>query len=501
MKEMCIKLKQGVKGIFNILTKAKVAITKRINIVFAVMFWISSFLYDEIIFKGKISEHILVYILIKCLFGVVCYFVSDFFCKALVDAGSNEHRVLLYAMPVVVIYLVFFLSKHSMYLVGDEEVIFNSVADFDLYPAHFTYITGIFYIMSLMFIPYPVGIVIVKILLQALICGYCVMRLKSKFAYIVFILFPVIVNSILIHRMQIYGLLYLFVFAKCIFDNKEKINMQISDFLLLSFCLAILSVWRKEGIYLLVTAPFILYFTYYKSNKLKWKKYFLGMYLIMLIIWSPELGNYFHDGGFVAEQSHSYNFYFVNMCRLGLDRNKYREQFESVDKVISIEAVDRINKDFGNDNYADEWIAFKPGYIGIKENYSDAEAIECIKAIQYMIINEPLLFLKAQFGAWNYSSFGNGRLQHASMIHNLLNTIWYNLYIPLFATIVFFFISFCHRNLIGEVLILGVLLHVFVTMILAPAGYFKYYYHMYLIGWFIVMIGVQNLYVKYLEHF
>ena len=373
---------------------------------------------------------------------------------------------------------------------------------FDIYPAHFSYIMGMFYTICLMIIPYSIGIVIVKIVMQALICGYCVERCKSVWGYFVFFLRPVEADFTLsIHRMPVYGIIYFFFFIKVYYDNKDNKYSNWQDITLVSFVGSILMIWRKEGIYFLVSLPLLILLSY-KHKKGEWKKSLLLCYSIVLITYIPELYSYMGNGSFTAESMHSYNSFFVNMKRLGLDDDKYQEYYEKIDKVLSIEAVDRINEDYGDLNYESELIASRSEYEGIRPNYSADDYYQYEKSIQYIIFHEPLLFLRSRFGMWNAVSFGYGHIRRGdSILRILYHLVLFNLYIPLVAVIALLILSVYKREKGIIVLACGVIVHVAITFLLAPTAFLKYYYHLYLIGWFLIFIGMHKFVLMKLNKF
>ena len=92
----------------------------------------------------------------------------------------------------------------------------------------------------------------------------------------------------------------------------------------------------------------------------------MAFLIILLLVELPQMIN--KTQSFTEEDTHTYNHWFVNMCRNGLDQTKYPEQMKIIDKYVSLDAVDYINRVLKDRNYEDEYIAWKEGYIGIREN-------------------------------------------------------------------------------------------------------------------------------------
>ena len=234
-----------------------------------------------------------------------------------------------------------------MKLYGDEFNIYSQAINYNMYPYHFTYLTGLIYILSYMIIPCQIGIVLIKLILQSLVCGYCVHRITNRFGksgyfiYLLFLLYPVMTYSIEVHRMHFYALLYITVSVKLIFDWLEDKQLTNFDLLTISLGYSILAIWRKEGIYLLVIAPAMICFAYNKFQLKQFLKIIMVFVITFLILYIPQC---FSPRGFTSESSHTYNAWFVNMCREGLNKEKYPNQMDAIDKYMSLDAVDYINE-------------------------------------------------------------------------------------------------------------------------------------------------------------
>ena len=467
---------------------------------FTLCIFVGGFLYDGRVFDD-ISAHIAKYILVKIVYLAVCFIIVFFFYEALTIKGI-QYRICRNALPYLLFEIMLMFYKNVTFLIPntDEAKIYDSVRGFDFYPAHFTYIMGLFYALSVMMIPYQVGVILVKIILQALICGYCVERSDSKWAYVLFVLRPVEADYTLsVHRMPIYGVLYLFLFVKLFYDSIEKKTITKQDLVIISVIGSVLMIWRKEGIYFLITLPLLLLFSYTYKDKMMKKKNVIACCTIMLLMFIPELLSYTGEGNPTAEQDHTYNAFFVNMRRLGLEEKKYQGEFEKIDKVISIEIVDKANKVFGDENYESEIIAYKNGYIATREDVSATDHDGYMESIRYIVIHEPLLFLKSRIGMWHSTSFGHGHINKGDSIPRIIyHLILFNYYVPLAAVLTLLIISIHHRNCTHIILLGGLILHSIITFLLAPTSFFKYYYQLYLVGWFILIIYMIRPLFNYL---
>ena len=210
-----------------------------------------TFYTDPLVFRGNRTENIILYIFLK----IILFITLCLFWYFILRKNQKTEKIFLYSIPYFLILLTKFFTAHNMHLVGDELNIFNWVVNFNIYPAHFTYLTGIVYAVSLMILPFQLGTVVVKIFLQSILCGYCIYKFKdyykTNWSYLIYLLFlipTVMDNGVLIHRMQFYGLLYLFIIVKLVFDYKINQKFDLKQLLLLMLGFAILAIWRKEGI-------------------------------------------------------------------------------------------------------------------------------------------------------------------------------------------------------------------------------------------------------------
>lgn len=449
---------------------------------------------DKTFFYGSAREHVLTIVFAK----LIVFSVLFFWWKGILIlfAGKNKkiYEIFSYSLPYGIFLLIYLFCKHSMSLTGDEFNIYSQAMQYNIFPYHFTYLTGLVYIVSYMIVPCQMGTVFVKVLFQSLTCGYCVYRMKRYFGkkgylcFILFLLYPVMTNGIEAHRMQFYGLLYLASSVKLLFDWWENKKLTWNDLFVLSLAYSILGIWRKEGIYLLIIAPVMICFAYHILQKSYIKKVFIVYLVVFGIVYIPQC---FSPRSFLSESSHTYNEWFVNMCREGLDKSKYPVQMKMIDKYMSLAAVDYINEQLGDENYEDEYIAWRPGYVGIRDGATLAEYNDYEKAVRYLVIHEPCVFLKTRIGLWKYTA---GSLNTSSVL-NLYESLTSSLNIPLIVMLVVTIMSIIKQKWLTFFMAGFSIAHCMVTLLFSPAAYFKYYYHMYLLGWLfliVIVIGINS---------
>lgn len=460
--------------------------------------WAGTFFTDKRIFAADSKSHLITYIFLKITLLIVVSFFWKFLYDAVAYNEGQERKIIGYSLPYLIFLLILFFRSYPMQLYSDELNIFNKVTEYQIFPYHFTYFTGSYFALCFMLIPVPMGPVLIKLLVQAFVCGYVVNRTKCRAAYLIFLLPPVIEFSTAIHRMQLYGLIYLLLAVKITFDYIEKKELNKRRLFIICILCGILAIWRKEGIYLVISAPTLIVSVYRIKDYRRIIKAAFCYYLILLLLAAPEIYSY-QKGKFSVEASHSYNSFFVHMCRLGLDKNKYSEQMEKIDKVLSLDAVDYINRELGDENYKDEYIAWREGYIGIKDDYTLDQYHDYISSIQYLILHEPVLFLKTRLGSWNFTARNGVGVYKIGFdtVWQAFKTVAANLYIPFFIIAGTMVYTGIKRKWSFFILAGGIIVHTFITVLLSPAAYFKYYYHMYLIGYFwLFLIIWRYFYLK-----
>ena len=449
----------------------------------AIIHWMISFYSDSNVF-GTIDskDKVITYLVWKLLFLGTVSILWKFIFKV-ISRDLYICNILKCAFPYCVLLYAYFLVYHPGYYIDDEINIFNKVINYSFFPYHFSYVMGAVYAMSLMLIPYTLGVVIVKIIFQSLICGYCVSRVNMLWGghygwwtYLLFLLPPVMRNGILTVRMQYYGLLYFVLLFKLIMDWKEKKHLDSKrDYLILLAGFSILAFWRREGFYLLLGTPVLISLAYGITNLKIMKRIFLSFLVVLSILYMPE-AVFDHFG---AEAGATYNMWFVNMCREGLDLKKYPSQASVINQYLSISKLKQFNDEYGDLSYYDNLIAMDKKYNCLREGRSERISDEYAKAIQYISLHEPALFAKVHLKLWWYTS-----------IPSTLRHIFYDINLPLLAIIVVTILAMIKKYYLVFVCSLLLVFHWGITLLFAPAAYFKYYYQIYLFGWFLIIVMI-----------
>ena len=78
-----------------------------------------------------------------------------------------------------------------------------------------------------------------------------------------------------------------------------------------------------------------------------------------------------------------YVYNVVNMTREGIDQAVYQDEYSQNDQVISVSAIERINKDLGDDNYHDTYIDFMEGYVGVRPGYTQQDMMHLLTLFKH----------------------------------------------------------------------------------------------------------------------
>lgn len=225
-----------------------------------------------------------------------------------------------------------------------------------LFP-HFwqNYITSVFYILSMMLLPFPAGVIIVQCacisLIVARLITLCVRAEGTgagKRAWLLlllpFLMFPVLDSNLYPIRMSLYAFLEVLLIAELFFASKSisKETLSVaswrSGYRMYVTALAVLvTLWRTEAIYYLVAYP-VLLLVLWKGQRCARQ---IMLYLIaFVILFAPQK---------IGERMSSGQQYELTSIVLPLvplveaaDANadaKDRELLERIDQVINVEVT------------------------------------------------------------------------------------------------------------------------------------------------------------------
>lgn len=429
---------------------------------------------------------------------IIIWWFCGFIYRALKENGK-EREICIFAFPVLIILVSFLLSDVSNagtltnYYVGDEKNIWDSAAR--LYPFMFVYSSQIF-LMCFFILPTIFAPSLIKLCFVSYVAGYTIYRVKSyyksKLYYALYVLFLSTVflqMGIGVHRMHWYAMLYLFIAVKLFFDDKEGKRLGLKELTAMAFAMSLLTIWRREGIYLLVWGLVLLILVYAKNSVSDrffsgWKRIVLVFVITELLVCLPETLYERTQTTALADGDVVWRAFLVHMLdRSSFDRVKCAEELAVIDKYLDIEIIDRYNAEVYN-KYDDcywEWSWYREGKYYAPTQYWSAEGAEIVKEEVIKIIQkQPLIFIESRIKAFGMAA----------------NKAGYNLFLPLILTLIAMVKGICKKERCLAALSLGILGHTFLTAFLMPASYFKYFYQMYLFGYVFGLIMLFEYLLK-----
>ncbi len=426
-----------------------------------------------------------IWLLIAYIFTIIMICIISFFVINAIFINGKERSILLYSIPALLLFSLVLLREYTKasgqynYYQGDEKNIWD--AAMRLWPFGFVYSSELFLICFLL-IPTVLAPSIIKVLFCSFVFGYIIYRCKeckSKWVYLLYfflLLPPVFEMGIRVHRMHWYGWLYLFWTTKVYFDSKRiKNKFSFFEVLAMSFICALLTVWRREGIYLILLGCIVLIIAYgrgingfVKERVVKITTFVVGL---TLLLYYPPM----HVNG-ANEAGTTYAAFVVHaLGEEDLDRSKVSEELDIIDQYLDIEIIDKYNSEIGRDGFVDcyyLWPEWNNGdYYAVRNGASISDP-KFSNAVLNLVKKQPIAFLKSRIKATNIA-FCNG-------------SITYNLYISSAFLIVIIFYAFKEKDTVLLVLLLGILMHSCITALTMPASYFKYFYEMYLFSYFFI---------------
>ncbi len=258
------------------------------------------------------------------------------------------------------------------------------------------YLTSVFYIVALMLIPNPSGVIFVQICIISFVVGYVVYRCSEQIhgkkvvilMYLPFLLFPVIDSNFYPIRMSIYAYIEL-LYAFLLFDFKyTKKEVQKKHIWILAIIAGILVCWRTESIYYVVLAPVTFVVLFWKESKRKIKVMFVVLFLFIssMLTGVQLMGN-------KVESSKEYELTSVVLPITPLIYEAYVNEenalLNAVDKVLDTNVL--INGYLeGKSGISMYWNE----ELHLTRAYSDREFEEMKQAYYQLILKYPSVFIR-----------------------------------------------------------------------------------------------------------
>lgn len=472
---------------------------RRFPLIAGTLHWLLTFGLERLILVVSPTEHLLDYCLCKAILWVALYGFWHLIWKAFFAPSckkSRERRIVLFALPMLAILAVWLFLYHPFTPPGDELNLFNRATQLDNFAFWFNYPSGYYWIMGIMLVPVPMGPIYIKLVLQALVCGYCLARqyersglVRSLPLYLLFLLPFVLVQGISAHRLPIYGMLYLFLAAKLMYDRLDGCRLDRKTLVLESAILAVLAIWRTEGIYFSVLGIILIVVAYRVPLKKASLKKLLCYVLIFAAVALPQLSAYTNVPYPASLRTKPLCGYaLVNMFRNGLTEEMIdREDWEAINTYLTFETIHEHNEKHGDYNYVAAFI------MNATEPDVDYDAQEeFCAATKRVIVQNLSIYLKSQFNAWNYTSDQYAVSPDIPLMERIQNLSSRVLY-PTILVLLFCIYALLRKRWLTFWLTGGALCNWAMVTVLMPAAYAKYFYVTYLLGYFLLFMGICQL--------
>lgn len=474
----------------------------------ALCYWLLSFWLEKRILEVPASANLFNYI---CCKGILLFALYAFwsFSEAVIcpsDARKRARWTFIYALPYLA-FLVFWLFRyHPFVLTSDELNIFLDAVKLESYAYWFNYFTGFYWIVCLMVVPTAMGPVFVKVLIQALVCGYCMARERERGSffsalpiYLLFCLPFVMDQGISAHRLPTYGMVYVAVAAKLIYDSEALRkadgspsgafgSLPLKDLLLLSAGFSNLAIWRSEGIYFVPLGLILLLCAYSIKDKKAVLKTAAVYFLVLAIAAIPQIKSYFfEENPSVALRTKPFMAYAVTiMMRNGLTEEMIGDEAAEMEAFVPVETIKMANEKYGESIYGGAFVLRHAE----KASYPDQERF--CDAVKRLILKYPLLYLRSQLTAYVHVDGNTPYREGMSLWQRITAFSWH--VTPAAVLSLLYTIAFLiKKHWLGFWLGLGSLGNLALVVALMPATFPKYFYLTYLYAYLMTVFLLCRL--------
>ena len=420
-----------------------------------------------------------------------------------------------------------------------------------LYP-HFwqNYITTVFYVLALMLLPFPAGVIIVQCVCVSLVVARLVTlglndslkterklqsAVKRAVLILPFLMLPVLDSNLYPIRMSLYAFLEVLLIAELFFLAKKQGNSEVAEkdcryyWCYITLLAAVVTLWRTEAVYYFVAYPVLLLLV---GRGRKYVKYMILYFIIAVILFVPQkIGERLTSG-----QQYELTSIVLPLVPLveAADENadpQDQKLLAVMDQVVNVE-VTLEGAAEGKSGINLFW-----GEPGFQREYTPEQFAEFKSAFHQLALKYPGVFLKERWetftessdllenttdlftrdGVPNYETFKNYPISNP--INNEIRTDVikrlelrdvhdYNVklamtdyvYSAIPAIIVLAVTAVClllRRRWITLVLVLTVLVKVPLIFLTAPSRLFMYYYSVYLFGYCVLFYIIYQLCIRF----
>ena len=467
---------------------------ERVPLLLALLHWLASFYLERLIFTAARSAHLLNYLLCKGLLLLALFGLWRLLWRGLLAPGRRERpesRVLLFALPCLLALLGWMCYHRPLYLAGDEINIFNEAVQFNSFAYWFNYPTGYFWITCLMVVPHPMGPNVVKILLQALLAGYCVARQArltgGKTAWLLYLLFllPFVMDQgVTAQRLPTYGVGFLFLTARLCYDRWEGKQPSAAAYVLLCALVGLLAIWRTEGFYLFPLGFVLFCFAWrWRPDRTLLRR--AAVYVLLMVLMAlPQLMAYQEASAPLSVRSKPLCGYSLcNMFRNGLTEEMLGDDRADIEAYLKVSTIYDYNERLGDRNYEHDYVM-----DGAEDAPFDVQERFCAAAMR-VIRRHPLIYLKMQWQVWRYTSGQYPVTFSGGVLPGLIN-LSYQQTVPCLLVLFFAVFFLLRRHFLAFFFCLGGLANFVLVFLTKPASLAKYFYVDYLLGVFFLLTAV-----------
>lgn len=377
---------------------------------FALMQWMVSIKTDGLFFKLDLynSTYFYAKLAFLCVLLVAWYGIFHFYAK--VKAKNIFYqRWLKYILIYFLIVMILIVIVYPGNWIWDDMFILEDAQNFSMnYWQH--YITSIYYIFSIMILPFTAGIIIVQNMLISVIVGYIISNVTKRIdctklvwlLFVPFLLPPMLWHHMYPLRLTLYSylevLLIFMLIELCITDE----NISIRKVLFTGILTAVVAVWRSEAIYYAVMAPLFVLLCLYNRRKVivNYKKLFV-LYSASVIAFS--IGLYIPQQRGISQINKAGN---INYSVSGII-DQIRGLVLVSDPVQDCTNLNSINKVMDIDKlvkYKNGEEAFWSGKV-IRKNFDDNQYSQMKGAYLALAVKYPIAFLKNRWDMFANTSW------------------------------------------------------------------------------------------------
>ncbi len=390
------------------------------------------------------------------------------------------------------------------------------------------YFTSIYYIVCMMAIPFPAGIVFFQIIIISCAVAYIFIQAyqllnQSNAAYLVLVPFffiSMIDTNLYPLRMSIYTYLVVILFLQMILIAKDEVRYSTKGAVLLALLVAVVGLWRTESMVFLVTIPVSLWLIGRKKYAVKQQLVFLICFILLAAgLAAPQ------QLGTKKQSNDEYEITGIIMPLTAVIKPAYSNSADAqllndINKVLDVEKL----KDS-----EDGIVAFWHDDV-VRYDYNREEYQQFLESGMRLITKYPTVFVKERLYVFmkasamtensnphvgnsagifeeqveRYVTFRNRYLfnlpifpkirsaaihmlegRHPTRIFHPIVTfrIFYNLLPAILTMIILMIGSVIKKNLAGFLVSVNILGLSLLVLITAPGIYFMYYLPIYLTGY------------------